>query len=74
MSNHYPDEKSGPRKSKVSVPLAIRDGLGDPKLMAKAVSDGQLVNIPAPRQNFFDGVTKCSRSSILMVWCLLLRV
>ena len=47
MSNHYPDAKSGPRKSKVSVPLAIRDGLGDPKLMAKAVSDGQLVNIPA---------------------------
>lgn len=40
MSNHYLVEKTRPRKSKVSVPLAIRDGLGDPKLMAKAVSDG----------------------------------
>lgn len=34
MSNHYPNEKVGPRKSKVSVPLAIKDGLGGPKLMA----------------------------------------
>lgn len=49
MSNHYPNEKLGPRKSKVSVPLAIRDGLGGPKPMAKAEGDGQLVNIPALR-------------------------
>lgn len=40
MSNHYPNEKLGPRKSKVSVPLAIKDGLGGPKPMAKAEGDG----------------------------------
>ena len=47
MSNHYPNEKLGPRKSKVSVPLAIRDGLGGTKPMAKAEGDVELVNIPA---------------------------
>jgi hypothetical protein len=40
MSNHYPTEKVGPRKSKVSVALAINDGLGGPKAMAKAEVDG----------------------------------
>ena len=49
MSNHYPDEKSGPRKSKVSVAMAINHGLGGPKAMAKAAADGQPVNIPARR-------------------------
>ena len=47
MSNHYPNEKSGPRKSKVSVALAINHGLGDPKLIPKGAGDGQPVNIPA---------------------------
>jgi len=48
MSNHYLNEKLRPRKSKVSVALAINHGLGGPKAMAKAAADGQLVNIPAP--------------------------
>ena len=47
MSNHYPNEKLGPRKSKVSVALAINHGLGGTKAMAKAAADVQLVNIPA---------------------------
>jgi len=47
MSNHNPNEKLRPRKSKVSVALAIIHGLGGPKVMAKAGTDGQLVNIPA---------------------------
>ena len=40
MSNHNPNEKLVPRKSKVSVALAINHGLGGPKAMAKAVVDG----------------------------------
>ena len=47
MSNHNPNEKLEPRKSKVSVALAINHGLGGPKVMAKAAADGMLVNIPA---------------------------
>ena len=47
MSNHNPNEKLEPRKSKVSVALAINHGLGGPKAMAKAAADGQPVNIPA---------------------------
>ena len=47
MSNHYPNEKLGPRKSKVSVALAINHGLVGPKAMAKAAADGQTVNIPS---------------------------
>jgi len=52
MSNHNPNEKLGPRKSKVSVALAINHGLGGPKAMAKAAADGQLVNIPARPRNY----------------------
>ena len=40
MSNRKLDEKSNPRKSKVSVAMAINHGLGDPKAMAKTVADG----------------------------------
>ncbi len=40
MSNHNPNEKLEPRKSKVSVALAINHGLGGPKAMAKAAVDG----------------------------------
>src|ERR1700691_4789856 len=47
MSNHNPNEKLEPRKSKVSVALAINHGLGGPKLIPKGAGDGQLVNIPA---------------------------
>lgn len=52
MSNHNPNEKLEPRKSKVSVALAINHGLGGPKAMAKAAADGQLVNIPARPQSY----------------------
>ena len=47
MSSHNPNAKLEPRKSKVSVALAINHGLGGPKAMAKAAADGKLVNIPA---------------------------
>ena len=47
MSNRNACEKRAPRKSKVSVAMAIIHGLGDPKRMAKAERDGKLVNIPA---------------------------
>ena len=47
MSNHNPNEKLEPRKSKVSVALAINHGLGGPKVMATAAADGQTVNIPS---------------------------
>ena len=47
MSNHKPNEKLGPRKSKVSVAMAINHGLGGPKAMARAAADGKPVNIPA---------------------------
>jgi len=47
MSNHNPNEKLEPQKSKVSVALAINHGLGGPKAMPKGEADGQLVNIPA---------------------------
>jgi hypothetical protein len=47
MSNHITDEKSVPRKSKVSVAMAINHGLGDPKAMVRTAADGKPVNIPA---------------------------
>ena len=57
MSNHNPNEKLEPRKSKVSVALAINHGLGGPKAMVKTAADGQQVNIPA-LPYVFDTVTK----------------
>jgi len=39
MSNHIYNEKLYPRKSKVSVAMAIIHGLGDPKAMARAAAD-----------------------------------
>lgn len=67
MSNRKADEKSAPRKSKVSSATKIGGGWGGPKAMAKAEADGQPVNIPA-LPLCFDGGTRCSRSSVLMVW------
>jgi len=67
MSNHNPNEKLEPRKSKVSVALAINHGLGGPKAMAKAAADGQLVNIPA-RPDVYNQVTKEINSYALLVW------
>jgi len=40
MSNHIYNEKLYPRKSKVSVAMAIIHGLGDPKAMVKTAADG----------------------------------
>jgi len=51
MSNRKFGEKPDPRKSEVSVAMAISHGLGGPKAMAKAVADGKQVNIPARRHN-----------------------
>ena len=46
--------------------LAINHGLGGPKAMAKAVVDGQLVNIPA-LPCFFKVVTEEIKVSALLV-------
>ena len=67
MSNHNPNEKLGPRKSKVSVALAINHGLGGPKAMAKAAADGQTVNIPS-RPHVLKKGTKERGRSALLVW------
>ena len=62
MSNHNPNEKLRPRKSKVSVAMAINHGLGDPKAMVKTAADGKPVNIPAPRTLLkSDACYKCRR-------------
>ena len=67
MSNHNPNEKLEPRKSKVSVALAINHGLGGPKAMAKAAVDGKLVNIPAlPRD--YPLCAKNINLRALLVW------
>ena len=39
MSNHIYNEKLYPRKSKVSVAMAINHGLGDPKAMVRTVAE-----------------------------------
>ena len=67
MSNHKDNEKLSPRKSKVSVALAINHGLGGPKAMVKTAADGQLVNIPA-LPTFSNEGTEDTRSRALMVW------
>ena len=63
MSNHNPNEKLEPRKSKVSEALAINLGLGGPKAMAKAEADGQTVNIPSLLFFWFDRLTIVSLSN-----------
>ena len=45
-SNRNPVENTGRRKIKVSLVMSISQGLVGPKGMAKAVLDGQQVNIP----------------------------
>src|SRR5580700_9847187 len=67
MSNHNPNEKLEPRKSKVSVALAINHGLGGPKVMAKAAADGKLVNIPARPHSHIEGTEDIS-NRVLLVW------
>ncbi len=51
ISNHKSNEKFDPRKSKVSVAMAINHGLGDPKAMERSAADGKPVNIPARKYN-----------------------
>src|ERR1700741_3731303 len=67
MSNHNPTEKVGPRKSKVSVALAINHGLGDPKAIPKGAADGKLVNIPARPHDHTSRTRNISRRALL-VW------
>ena len=67
MSNHITCEKHVPRKSKVSVAMAINHGLGDPKAMVRTAADGKPVNIPA-RASMCDGVTEEMSCRALMVW------
>jgi hypothetical protein len=45
-SNHNPAENAGRRKTKVSLAMTISQGLVGPKVMAKAATDGNMVNIP----------------------------
>jgi len=45
-SNHNPAEKAGRRKTEVSLAMIVSQGLVGPKVMAKAVTDGHMVNIP----------------------------
>ena len=67
MSNHNPNEKLEPRKSKVSVALAINHGLGGPKAIPKGAADGQTVNIPSRPHNY-PLRAKEIRQSALLVW------
>ena len=67
MSNHNPNEKLEPRKSKVSVALAINHGLGGPKAIPKGAVDGKLVNIPARPHDHNQKTKQISRRA-LSVW------
>ena len=67
MSNHYLNAKLRPRKSKVSVALAINHGLVGPKPMAKAEGNGKQINISALSKKR-DGGTKEIRIRGLMVF------
>ena len=65
MSNHNPCEIQGHRKSKVSLAMAISQGLGDPKGKPRGVPDGQPVNIPA-LGHFFKKATEVSNLGALL--------
>ena len=45
-SNHNAVENTARRKTKVSFPMSIREGLVGPKGMTKVAPDGDMVNIP----------------------------
>ena len=47
LSNRIADESSAHRKSKVSLAMVFNQGLGDPKVNPKGVTDGQQINISA---------------------------
>lgn len=67
MSNHNPNEKLEPRKSKVSVALAINHGLGGPKVIPKGAADGKLVNILARPYDHISRTKEIDRRALL-VW------
>lgn len=69
MSNHNPNEKLEPRKSKVSVALAINHGLGGPKVIPKGAADGKLVNIPARPHDHSRRTKEISRRALLVWHC-----
>ena len=48
MSNRNAGESPAHRKPKVSLAMAVNQGLGGPKVNPKGIADGQPVNIPAP--------------------------
>ena len=52
MSNRNPSKNEGHRKPKVSLAMAVSQGLGGPKANPKGVADGQPVNIPALQRSF----------------------
>ncbi len=54
-SNHNAHENCARRKTKVSLAMSISQGLVGPKVMARAVADGQQVNIPALLHNAMEG-------------------
>ena len=64
MSSDKACENHAHRKPKVSYARSIRVGLVGPKLRARAVSDGQPVNIPAPFTSLSIEGTQEGRSSV----------
>ena len=54
-SNHNRGENPRRRKTEVSCSMSIRAGLVGPKEMAKAASDGHLVNIPELLHDAMEG-------------------
>jgi len=65
MSNRNSDEISEHRKPKVSLAMAISQGLGGPKPNPKGVGDGQPVNIPVLLY-LFNEATKNWRLRVLL--------
>ena len=55
MSNRKGSEILPDRKPKVSLAMAINQGLGGPKAKPKGLADGQPVNIPALPHQFLKG-------------------
>jgi hypothetical protein len=54
-SNRNAGEIPARRKTKVSFPMIIREGLVGPKEIPKGASDGQTVNIPSLHINMMGG-------------------
>ena len=61
-SNHNAGENPARRMIKVSLAMSISQGLVGPKGMAKAVLDGQQVNIPALFRRAMGGRSSVERA------------